>query len=272
MVTTRLIDYRDKYASLRFARTDGVLEMALHTDGGPFVFSEPAHTEFGRAFADVGADPENRVVILTGTGDSFCSSFDYGSFHDAMKDGHEAYWTNLRVAGNHMLTSLLDIEVPVIGAVNGPALSHSEMVVMSDVVLAAEHATFQDATHFIVGIPPGDGMHVAWSVLLGPNRGRHFLMTGRVIDAAEALDLGVVAEVLPADQLLDRARELAARWTALPSLTLRGTRRMLTAELRRVLQEQLHTGLTYEALADLLRPRGATPADRIIDLRARQGF
>lgn len=272
MVTTRLSDYRDKYANLRFDRTDGVLEMALHTDGGPFVFSEPAHNDFGRAFADVGADPENRVVILTGTGDSFCSSFDYGSFYDEMEHGHEAYWTNIRTAGNHMLMSLLDIDVPVIGAVNGPALSHSEMVVMSDVVLAAEHATFQDATHFIAGIPPGDGMHVAWSMLLGPNRGRHFLMTGRVMDAAEAHTLGVVAEVLPADQLLDRARELAAHWAALPSLTLRGTRRMLTAELRRVLHEQLHTGLTYEALADLMRPRGAAPTDRIIDLQGQKGF
>lgn len=271
-MTTHLSDYRDKYANLRFDRTDGVLEVALHTDGGPFVFSEPAHADFGRAFADVAADPDNRVVILTGTGDSFCSAFDYGSFHDEMTHGRDAYWTNVRVAGNHMLTSLLDIEMPVIGAVNGPALSHSELVVMSDVVLAAEHATFQDATHFIAGIPPGDGMHVAWSLLLGPNRGRHFLMTGRVMDAIEAHELGVVAEVLPADRLMDRARELAARWAELPSLTLRGTRRMLTAELRRVLHEQLHSGLTYEALADLLGSRGAAPPDRIIDLSGRAGF
>lgn len=271
-MTTRLSDYRDKYANLRFDRSDGVLEIALHTDGGPFVFSEPAHNDFGRAFADVASDPENRVAILTGTGDSFCAAFDYGSFHDEMAHGHEAYWTNVRAAGNHMLTALLDIDIPVIGAVNGPALSHSEMIVMSDVVLAAEHATFQDATHFIAGIPPGDGMHVAWSVLLGANRGRHFLMTGRVIDSTEAHDLGVVAEVLPADRLMDRARELATKWSALPTLTLRGTRRILTAELRRVLHEQLHPGLTYEMLADLTKARGAAPTDRIIDLHGRTAF
>ncbi|ODU04532.1 MAG: hypothetical protein ABS81_09715 [Pseudonocardia sp. SCN 72-86] len=273
-MTTDLDDYGDRYANLRFVRADGVLEITLHTDDGSLVFSEGAHAEFGRAFADVAADPENRVVILTGTGPSFCSSFDFGSFSDerARRPSTGDYWTNVRSDGTRMLMSLLDIEVPVIGAVNGPALAHSELVVMSDVVLAAEHATFQDATHFIAGIPPGDGMHTVWSMLLGPNRGRYFLMSGQTLDAAQALALGVVAEVLPAAQLLDRARELAVRWAGLPNLTLRGTRRLLTAELRRLLTEQLHVGLTYEALSVLARTDAAAPVRRIVDLHGLSAF
>jgi enoyl-CoA hydratase/carnithine racemase len=266
-MSTDLSDYQHKYANLRFERTpDGVLEVALHTAGGPFVFSEQAHRDLGSAFTDIGSDPSNQVVILTGTGESFCASFDYGSFHDAMAAGHEAYWIGLRRTGHQMLTALLDIEVPVIGVVNGPALSHSELVVMSDAVLAADHATFRDATHFVAGIPPGDGMHTIWTTLLGTNRGRYFLMTGQTLTAAEAAAYGVVAEVLPSADLMPRAHELARSWAALPELTLRGTRRILTSELRRLVQDQLHTGLTYEALADLLRTRTPGQTPRIIDL------
>src|SRR6202043_3825594 len=105
----------------------------------------------------------------------------------------------------------LNIEVPMIAAVNGPALIHAELAVLCDIVLAADHAEFQDAPHLPLGIVPGEGVHIVWPLLLGPNRGRYFLLTGEEISAQQALTLNVVAEVLPPERLLPRAHELASQ-------------------------------------------------------------
>src|ERR1700729_1709504 len=99
--------------------------------------------------------------------------------------------------GKRLLDNLLNIDVPVIGAVNGPARIHAELAVLSDIVLAAETAVFQDAAHMPNGVVPGDGVHVVWPLLLGPNRGRYFLLTGQRLSADEAQAAGVVSEVLP---------------------------------------------------------------------------
>ena len=94
--------------------------------------------------------------------------------------------------GKRLIMNLLDIEVPMISAVNGPALIHAQFPVLCDIVLASENAVFQDATHFVNGNVPGDGVHVIWPLLLGTNRARYFMLTGRKLSAQEALELGVV--------------------------------------------------------------------------------
>lgn len=96
------------------------------------------------------------------------------------------------------------------------------------------------------------GVHTVWPMLLGPNRGRYFLLTGERIDAQEARRLGVVGEVLAADALMPRARELAAQLGKLPLSMLRYTRALLVHQLRRRMQDELASGLAHEALATLV--------------------
>jgi enoyl-CoA hydratase/carnithine racemase len=144
-----------------------------------------------------------------------------------------------------LLDNLLAIPVPV----NGPALIHAEIAVLSDIVLAAEHAVFSDLAHIPGGAVPGDGVQTVWPMLLGPNRGRYFLLTGERLSAQEALRLGVVGEVLPAGDLLPRARALAHQLAALPVPTLRHTRMVLVRHLRQRLRDELGLGLAVEALA-----------------------
>ena len=141
--------------------------------------------------------------------------------------------------------------MPVIAAVNGPAVAHSELAVLCDIVLAAEHTYFQDAPHFPGGLVPGDGMQVIWPLLLGANRGRYFLLTGQQLHAEEALRLGVVGEVLPADKLMERAYELAAGLAQRNPILLRNTRHALVRPLKRAMADDLHTGLALEGLASL---------------------
>ena len=144
--------------------------------------------------------------------------------------------------------NLLDIEVPMISAVNGPALRHSELALLCDIVLASEEAAFQDSGHFINGLIPGDGMHIIYPLLLGLNRGRYFLLTGQTLDARQALDLGLVSEVMPRDRLIPRAWELAEQLCEQSDLVLRYSRVLLTQNVKRQMQDLLGYGLALEGL------------------------
>jgi enoyl-CoA hydratase/carnithine racemase len=246
--------YQDKYQCVRFARRDGILVMTLHTDGGSLRWGFGPHGELPEAFHDVGADRDNRVVILTGTGAEFSgpratpgtSSFPARPGWDRIDRIH---WE-----GRHLLMRLLEIEVPVISAINGPAWRHSEIPLLSDIVLAADTAQFQDSAHFASDVVPGDGMHIVMPLLLGLNRGRYYLLTGQTLDAAKALELGLVAEVLPPDRLMARAFELAEGLAKKPPLLLRYTRLLLTEYLRRQMHDLLGYGLGMEMLALLEKP------------------
>ena len=249
-----LEQYADNYRHIRMERRDGILQMTFHTDGGPLQWGGGPHEEFPRAFADVGSDPANRVVIITGTGDAF--SGPQGTAAGAPKrtprEWDKTYWE-----GKRLLTNLLDIEVPMISAVNGPALRHSEIPLLCDIVLASETAAFQDSGHFMSGLVPGDGVHIVYPMLLGLNRGRYFLLTGQSIGAQEAQTLGLVNEVLPPGELLPRAWALAGQLAEKSDLVLRYTRVATTQYVKRIMQDILGYGLALEGLGSadtLLNP------------------
>jgi enoyl-CoA hydratase/carnithine racemase len=175
-----------EYAHIAMSRTDGILEMRFHTGDGPLVWSRSAHAELTEAFAAVAADCDNKVVILTGTGDAYCEYLDHASFENATTTPLD--WSRIERDGIVRLRSILDIPCPVIAAINGPARVHAEMALLSDIVLASTNAVFQDKPHFPNGVVPGDGVHVVWPLLLGMNRGRYFLLTGQELSAQESCE------------------------------------------------------------------------------------
>jgi enoyl-CoA hydratase/carnithine racemase len=242
-----LDEYSKRYENIQLDREDGVLLVTLHSDGETHVWTAQSHDELAYCFTDIACDPENKVVVLTGAKEAFCASIDFSSF--SLGTPHD--WQHIIFEGQRLLTNLLSIEVPVIAAINGPATVHPEIAILSDITIASETTVFQDSPHFPSGIVPGDGAHVAWTHVLGPQRGRYFLLTGQELNAQKALEYGVVNEVLPLDQVLPRALELAKVIAAKPMMARRYTRVMLTREIKRLLNDQLQMGLAHEALAAL---------------------
>lgn len=241
----QLSEYESAYPNVWFERDEfGVLLMTFHTGEGSLKWSEQAHRMLPEAFRDVGSDPENRVVIMTGTGDDFLVDMDFTTRATSPFD-----WDKITFEGRRMLFDLLDIPVPVIAAVNGPVTEHADVPLLSDIVIASDTATFQDREHFPYGVVPGDGVHVVWPMLLGPNRGRHFLLTGRTLSAIEALDFGIIAEIVPRADLVGRAKAIAAEIAKRSTLTLRYTRTCLTMRIKSELQAALGLGFALESLA-----------------------
>ncbi|WP_141136534.1 enoyl-CoA hydratase/isomerase family protein [Rhodococcoides kyotonense] len=226
-----------QWQSVAVSHRDGVTQLRFHTKGGPMVWSAQAHRDLTDAFRWVGTHRATKVVLMTGTGDTFCSEIDVHGFADMSWD--DVWWE-----GRRMLTGLDDIDVPVVSVVNGPATIHSEIAVMGDIVLAADHAVFADRAHFAVrNTVPGDGVNLIWGELLGPTRAKYFLLTGEAIDAAEAKRLGVVNEVLPVDRVQDRAWELSQQLAERSLPVLRYTKAAITIGFRRGLAENISHGL-----------------------------
>jgi enoyl-CoA hydratase/carnithine racemase len=241
-------EYCGKYRNIAFERRGGVVQMRLHTNAGPVTWGSnegSSHAQLSEAFYDLACDPDLRALILTGTGAVFCTDLNP---QENPAQINATTWARMLREGRDLLLRLLEVEVPVIAAVNGPVHIHSELPVLADIVLAAETAEFADRVHFTYGVVPGDGVHVVWPMLLGPNRARHFLLTGRAIDAREALALGIVAEVLPVAQLQERAWALGAAFERKPLVALRNTRLALTRRIRRELNDELELGLALEGL------------------------
>ena len=238
--------YCGAFPNARLTRKpNGVLEVALHTNGGKLVFNGAVHEQFVELFHAIGEDRDNRVVILTGTGDAFMDEISPEGFDFFTPRGYD----KILREGRKVLSNILDIEVPMIAALNGPVLLHSEYALLADVVLATPQTVFQDKPHLEFGIVPGDGVHILWPEVIGSLRGRYFLLTRQVLDAETAKTWGVVNEIIPAAHLLARAHELADDIAALPPLTSRYTRIVLTRRLRRLLEEDGGYGLALEGIS-----------------------
>jgi enoyl-CoA hydratase/carnithine racemase len=250
----RFADYESKYPCVALERRDGILQMRLNTAGGPFRWNLQAQAELVGALADISADRENRVIILTGTGAEFSGPRSDPAVSVYRQSGVEPSPASLYTFSNarRFIAGWLGLEMPVIAAVNGPAMRHAEMALMCDIVLASDDATFEDTGHFHLGSHvPGDGINVVLTMLLGLNRARYMMLTGQVLSSREAKDLGLVAEVMPRASLMPRAWELAQQLARKPDPLLRHTRMVLMQPLKKLMDEGLGHFLALEALATL---------------------
>ena len=250
--------YASQYRSLKLTRNaQGVLVIEFHSNGGPFVMSAQAHTEFIDAFYRVAQDRANKIVIMTGAGGEFITDVDWSSFGDVADPG---VWSQIHDEGVQTLENIASISVPVIAAIEGRAHVHSDYALLASVIVAAEDATFNDVAHFSAGVAPGDGIFTTWSYRAGAGRAEAFLLNPQPLRAHTAHEWGVVAEIVPKGRALSRARELAELYLKAPEVTRRNTRVHFIQPLKERIVREVGYGLSLE---------GASAADLVKSMRAK---
>jgi enoyl-CoA hydratase/carnithine racemase len=234
------------FENMAMERTSsGVLTLRFHTDGGPITFTGRTHSDFPRVLEAIAEDRDNKVLVITGTGDRFMTDIDGPSLGDITKP---IEWDRTYAEGRRVLQRLVDLEMPIVSAVNGPATVHSEYVLLGDVVIVSDTTVFSDLPHLTFGIVPGDGVQVVWEEVLGFNRYRHLTMTQGSFTAQQALDWGAIAEVLPQTKVLARALEVAEQLAQRSQLLNRYLAVTLRQRVSRRMAESTALGMALEGL------------------------
>jgi enoyl-CoA hydratase len=183
----------------------------------------------------VAADQDDgvRAIVLTGSDPAFCAGVD---LKEAARDG-AAYFAQFD--DTNCITQVALLRTPVIGAVNGATFTGGlEMALGCDFLVASERAVFAD-THARVGVLPGGGMTARLPHVVGWSNARRMSLTGEVVDAARALRMGLVSEVVPHAELLPRANALAASIAEVDPAVLRGVKHMYAEGWQATLGESL---------------------------------
>lgn len=208
--------------------------------------SPKLHWGVANVWRMLSADTEARVVVITGAGRAFSAGGDL-DWISTFPDDPVARYESLR-EGAQIIEEMLRFPLPVIAAVNGPAVGLGcSIAILCDIVLLSERAYLADP-HVGVGLVAGDGGAAFWPLLTPIMRTREYLFTGDRIPAATAVELGLATRVTAPDDLLPEARKLAGRIARQPAAALQGTKRILNMHLSQALAAAIPAGLAAEAV------------------------
>ncbi|MET7725100.1 enoyl-CoA hydratase/isomerase family protein [Streptomyces mirabilis] len=229
--------------------------------------SEELHTGLASVWDEIAADPEARVIVLTGRGRAFSAGGNFDVMTRVQRD-HPFREQNVDEA-RRIITGLVRCPLPVIAAVNGPAVGLGcSLALLSDLVLIADDAYIADP-HVQVGLVAGDGGAYVLPLLVGLTRAKELLFLGDRVSAADAVRLGIVNRAVPKDKLMDEAMDLAGRLAALPVQALRETKRAVNRHLEQALDTVMEPALLAER-DTMHSPDHITAVERIIASRGRR--
>ncbi|MCG8590876.1 MAG: enoyl-CoA hydratase-related protein [Proteobacteria bacterium] len=232
------------YRALHIDRVGAVLRVAIdHPENDLNAVDALLHEEWTRLFRELKQEDAARAVLLIGRGRAFSAGGDFNWF-PTLKD-LEAL-DHLRRDAKQLIWDLLDVELPIVAAVNGPAVGlGASIALLCDVIFMAENASVADP-HVRVGIVAGDGGAAIWPLVLGPARAKEYLLTGDPVPAAAALELGLVNRVVPAAELESQALAFAERLAAGAPLALRYTKQAVNKLLKDALNTAFDTSTALE--------------------------
>lgn len=207
---------------IRWERVGDVLVVTIdRPDSELNAVNGELHADLARCMAALREERDARAVLLTGAGRAFCAGGDFGWFPTLRSAEALA---ELAIDARSMIVDLLHVEAPVVCALNGHAMGlGASIALLCDLIVMADHATIGDP-HTKVGLVAGDGGAVIWPLVLGPARAKEALLLGGAVSADDALRLGLVNRVVPADQVRSTALDLARRLAAMAPLAVRSTK------------------------------------------------
>lgn len=232
-----------QYLTVEFS--DSIATITLNRPDRRNAAHDPMHQELETVFSDVGEEDEVRAIVLTGAGETFCAGGDASSM-----DSGEFNPTGPRIPFNgvrRLVNSMLDVEQPVIGAINGDAAGlGASLALMCDITYVAEDARIGD-THVKMGLVAGDGGAVLWPLLIGMARAKQYLFTGDWISGTEAERIGLVNAALPKEEVVPAAMAFARRMASGAPMAIRWTKFTMNKLIRDQMNLALDTGMFLEA-------------------------
>jgi enoyl-CoA hydratase len=247
-------DYSD-YEFLRIEVVDRVATLTINRPDRLNAVNTPLHHEIEQIWLDLAADNDVNAIVFTGAGRAFCAGGDIkgmaeGSFVGASgKIGRGRGRGPIAAAnGRRLVENMLDVEQPIIGAINGDAIGlGATLALLCDITVVSEKARFAD-THVKIGVVAGDGGAVIWPLLIGPHRAKEFLMRGNFINGAEAGSIGMVNYAVAPEQVMSKARELAQELADGPTWAIRGSKLAVNKWLKDQANLIMDAGLAYEMM------------------------
>jgi enoyl-CoA hydratase len=241
------------YQRLKATRSGRILTLSLTGPTPVNAVDAQMHHELSKVFLDAQDDPESDLIILTGEGKAFCGGGDAAWFRTHIEN--PATFRAIGPEAKRIITSLLDLEKPIICRLNGAAAGlGATIALLCDVVIASEKAVIGDP-HVKVGLTAGDGGAVIWPQLIGFARAKELLMTGEILTADRALSLGLVNHVVPHSDLDAKVTEVADRILANPRWAVRWTKTSVNIPLRALAAQISDAAMAYEMLSNTLEDR-----------------
>lgn len=235
------------FETLALERRGRRLTLVLNRPGTLNAFNRAMHAELTGALRFATEDPGSDVIVLTGAGRAFSAGGDLAQMEEVIARP-ALFEAEIRHA-RALVFALLEVEKPVIARVNGPAVGlGATLALLCDVIFAAEDARIGDP-HVAVGLVAGDGGAVIWPQLVGFARAKEFLMTGELIPAPRAAEIGLINHAVPAAELDARVDAFCTRLEEGATEAIRWTKVTVNLELKRIAQALMDPGLAYEALS-----------------------
>ena len=231
--------------TIRIERADHLLTITIDRADSPMNAVDAAlHADIASLFRWLKTEGQARAVVLTGGSKrAFSAGGDFDWFPQLR---HVERLDGLRREAKQIIWDLLDVEVPIVCALNGSAAGlGASVALLCDVIVMSDRAVIVDP-HVNVGLVAGDGGAAVWPWLLGPLAAKRHLLLGEPLTAAEALRLGVAAELCTPDEVAARARAWAERLAAQPPLAVRGTKLAVNAHLKRALLDSFDLSTALE--------------------------
>jgi enoyl-CoA hydratase len=211
------------------------------------------HDEMARLFIDLQADPDSDLIILTGQGRVFCAGGDFDWFDEMI--AQPAKFRAIAHDGKRIVSTLLDLEKPIICRLNGAAAGlGATIALLCDVIIADETARIGDP-HVKVGLVAGDGGAVIWPQLIGYARAKEMLLTGDLLRADEAAKMGLINYAVPAAELDAKVAELAGKILANPRWAVRWTKTVANIALKQLAVSNSDAAVAYEMLSNMTADR-----------------
>ncbi|MBO6783839.1 MAG: enoyl-CoA hydratase/isomerase family protein [Alphaproteobacteria bacterium] len=239
----------DDYEAISAERNGRILTLTMSRPGTMNAVDAILHEELSRIFYDVDADHDADVVILTGEGNAFCAGGDLKWLNDM--HGDPAAFARTVWEGKRLVNGLLDLEKPIIARLPGHAIGLGCTIALyCDIIYAAEGAKLGDP-HVSVGLVAGDGGAVIWPQLIGYARAKEYLMTGDLLTAGQAAEIGLINHAVPAGDLDGAVNAMAERLAGGAINAIKWTKASVNAGLKQAANAVLDTAFNFEAMSQM---------------------